>query len=346
MEFPKWKKTLSGLLGSAGRVFDKTKLIVLSTGLLSFVTGQAATQPDAASQQLVIPNTEIKRYSSKFLLKAPVASNFAARWAQHRSHSSHSSHRSHSSHSSHYSSSAPSHASHYSSSGPTAPPARTNPPARTTPRASETPRRTAPKLGATITFGDYVVNSKRIIAKWRQGLRSFDSIAIDETVEAIKDNSRLKITPHPRTPGQRFYGYVSETPLNLTEGIASVEVVQVTSAEAVTSFALVIDERNWYGFSVEGGKLLFESEVGGILSSAKLDYDFPSHRFWRFRHDATNNLIFWETSSNSATWNVRHAVTPQIPITALYVELNAGTSQIVNSPGAAIFDNFQVVLKH
>ena len=346
MEFPKWKKKLGGLLGSAGRVFDKTKLIVLSTGLFSFATGQAATQPDAASQQIIIPNTEIKRYSSKFLLKAPVASNLAARWAQHRSHSSHSSHRSHSSHSSHYSSSAPSHtshsshASHYSSSGTTAPPART------TPRASETPRRTAPKLGATITFGDYLVNSKRVIAKWQQGLRRFDISASDETVEAIKDNSRLKITPHPRTPGQHFNGYVSETPLNLTEGVASVEVVQTTSAEAVTSFALVIDERNWYSFSVEGGKLFFESKIGGILSSAKLDYDPALHRFWRFRHDTANNLMFWETSSNSATWNVRHAVTPQIPITALYIELNAGTSQIVNSPGAAIFDNFQVVLKH
>ncbi len=343
MEFPKLKKKLGGLLVSAGRVFDKTKLIVFSTGLFSFATGQAATQPDAASQQIIIPNTEIKRYSSKFLLKAPVASNFAARWAQHRSHSSHSSHRSHSSHSSHYSSSAPSHtshASHYSSSGPTAPPART------TPRASETPRRTAPKLGATITFGNYLVNSKRVIAKWQQGLRSFDSAALDETVEAIKDNSRLKITPRPHTPGNHINGYVSDTPLNMTEGIASVEVVQTASAEAVTSFVLVIDERNWYSFSVEGGNLFFESEVGGIPSSANLDYDPAAHRFWRFRHDVTGNLMFWETSSNGATWNVRHAVTPQIPITALYVELNAGTRQIVNSPGAAIFDNFQVVLKH
>jgi hypothetical protein len=169
---------------------------------------------------------------------------------------------------------------------------------------------------------------------------------MDEQVEVFTESGQLTITPRSGFPGRSYNGYVTESPWNLTAGQASVEVVQAASSEATTSFALVIDSNNWYRFSVEGGKLFFESMIGGSLSSAHIQYNPSEHRFWRFRHDQTNNLMLWETSSKAATWNVRHAVTPQIPMTALYVELNAGTNQVVSTPGSAVFDNFQIILKH
>lgn len=180
--------------------------------------------------------------------------------------------------------------------------------------------------------------------KWRSGIRLYDSYTLDEQVEMLNEGGQIKITPRPNVPGRNFNGFVSESPWNLSDGVASVEVTQAAE-KAITSFALVIDNNNWYRFSVQEGKLFFESMLSGVLSSANIPYNRADHRFWRFRHDPTNNLMIWETSSRAATWNVRHAVTPQVPITALYVELNAGTSEMVSAPGSAIFDNFQVIIK-
>jgi hypothetical protein len=53
--------------------------------------------------------------------------------------------------------------------------------------------------------------------------------------------------------------------------------------------------------------------------------------------------MFWETSSDGKQWTVKHAATAQIPVTGLYVELNAGTHQPVAGPGTAVFDNFRIV---
>ena len=329
MQLPKWKKKLKFLLSSIERFANTSKTVALSTGLLTLAPGQTGAQVKVPVAELTLPKTEISKYSSKFLLKSSTTSKFSAQFAQHRSHSSHSSHRSHSSHSSHFSSSSP---SHYSSSGTTAPPP---------PKAPTAPK---PEL-RTINFGEYVVNNRHNRTKWSRGTRTNSSSVLDEHVEVHAQGTQLTVTPRASVPGSHYNGYVTDGHWDLTSGQAVVEVVQAAS-QASTIFALVVDDNNWYRFVAENGTLYFESKVSGVLSSAKIAYSPSDHRFWRFRHDASNNLMLWETSSNEAKWTVRHAITPQIPITALYVELNAGTNKIVSTPGSATFDNFRIVLDH
>jgi hypothetical protein len=128
----------------------------------------------------------------------------------------------------------------------------------------------------------------------------------------------------------------------MTGSSASVEVAQVATASADTIFSLVKDTNNWFRFVAQGSTLFFQSKVGGVKSSATVPYSSVQHRFWRFRHDSTNNLIIWETSSDRRAWHVQHASTAEFDIDAVYVELNAGTYKAVSSPGVAVFDNFQL----
>ena len=334
MEFPKWKKTLKTLLNPVERVIGVSKYVVLSAGVLAIGPGQSVAQPKIPVNEMVIPTTEIKKYSAKYLLKSAARSGFSTQWVQHRSHSSHSSHRSHSSHSSHsshYSSISP---SHYSSSGTPSPPPRPSP--------SPTPDvYTAP--GSRADASDDFDEDARPISKWILGMRSVGSGAVDNEVSVSRRNGRLEISPRSGVSGLRYNGYVSATPYDLTGKQASVEVVQATASTANTAFALVANGDNWFRFAAENGTLYFQSNIAGMKASANTSYNAYQHRFWRFRHDSESKLMFWETSSDGKQWTVRHAATAQIPVTGLYVELNAGTYQSVAAPGTAIFDNFRIV---
>jgi hypothetical protein len=123
----------------------------------------------------------------------------------------------------------------------------------------------------------------------------------------------------------------------------SVRVVQTANGTAETIFGLASDSRNWYRFDERNGSLELQSCINGVQSFTTIPFDLHLHRFWRFRHDGSAGLMFWETSADGLTWVVRHAATTEIPITALYVELSAGTRQPTQVPGKAIFDTFQVV---
>lgn len=200
MEFPKWKKTLNTILNSVERVVKVSKYVALSAGVLAMGSGQSVAQPKIPVNELVISTSEIKKYSSKYLLKSAARSGFSAQWVQHRSHSSHSSHRSHSSHSSHYSSSNP---SHYSSSGTPSPPPRSTPPPP--PRVY-----TPPVSGANVSddFDEYVST----ITKWSFGARSAGSGAFDNQVSVLRRNGRLEIAPRPGVSGLHYNGYISTPP--------------------------------------------------------------------------------------------------------------------------------------
>jgi hypothetical protein len=93
---------------------------------------------------------------------------------------------------------------------------------------------------------------------------------------------------------------------------------------------------------VEQGWLLCEQVVQGVRTSTKVPYNPAQHRFWRIRHDAAADRILFETSADRATWTTRRAVARQLPITALKVELSAGTWEPISAPGTAIFDNFRL----
>jgi hypothetical protein len=162
-------------------------------------------------------------------------------------------------------------------------------------------------------------------------------------VSVSRRSGRLEITPRSGISGLHYNGYVSSSTFDLTGKQASVEVVQAAASTANTVFALVSDGDNWFRFVAENGTLYFQSNISGVKASANTSYNAFQHRFWRFRHDSASKLMFWETISDGKQWTVKHAATAQIPVTGLYVELNAGTYQPVAGPGTAVFDNFRIV---
>ncbi len=165
---------------------------------------------------------------------------------------------------------------------------------------------------------------------------------LDGITEVRHEGQRLTIRPPADVDGSHFAGYHTAEPVNFAGGIASVGVAQPASAGASTNFGLVVDENNWYGFRVTDGNLVFLSTENGTPESASVPFDQTAHRYWRLRHDAANNVLYWETSATGASWHVRHAVTPQASIASVEAELSAGTTVQVADPGAAIFDSFSL----
>ena len=162
----------------------------------------------------------------------------------------------------------------------------------------------------------------------------------DSTVSAVQQSGQLQITPLSKT-GEHWGGYVSVQKWNLTGARATVQLVQATSSttHAETNFTLSIDANNWYRFKVENGTLYFYQDVGGNKTEVTVPYDPTQHKWLRLRHDSLDRII-WETSADGINWTARRTQQRALSITALNIELQAGTYQSEKSPGKAIFDNF------
>lgn len=366
MEFPKLKKQLRVLLSSLGRVNAIPRKILLSVGFLSLASGSHISQPPVlADPKVTVKTNELSKFSVKYLLRS-ASNSLGQMLAQHRSHSSHSSHRSHSSHysgsspghrshnshSSHYSSSYPgttpppsptprppthnSHSSHYSSSGTT--------PARSYPDTLNVPSATRPRsTRSTVVLGDSfgAPLSKR---KWRVGTLTGSRVNLDREIPIAAEGGRLEVTPRTSRPSRSFSGFVTILPRDMTSAHARVEVVQATENTADTIFAVGQDSNNWYGFVKEGDKLYLQIKVAGKKHSENVVYDPAEHRYWRLRHEATENLMLWETSADGTTWAILRSAQPEIPLTSLYVYAGAGTYVVEGAPGKAVFDNFKFVI--
>ena len=341
MDFPRVKKTLRGLLISIERLAGYSKHIALSAGIVTFASGQPVEQPKVpVDPKLSIQKSEITKYSSKYLLRSAAASLSKA-FVQHRSHSSHSSHASHASH---YSSSSsprvtvPSHSSHYSASV-TPPPVRTSPstPSVRVPPVEET-------TSSTVVLSDYFNDQVRAALKWKLGALTAGSAFTDPQVTVVERNARLEIAPRSNASARSYNGYVSASSWNFTGAHARVDVFQTCEGTANTIFAVGTDSNNWYGFVVESGKLYLQSKIDGRKNSQSITYDATEHQSWRIRHEASENQILWETSPDGTTWTIQRQIAPQIPLTALYVTLSAGTYMTEAEPGLAVFDNFKLVV--
>jgi hypothetical protein len=193
-----------------------------------------------------------------------------------------------------------------------------------------------------VIIGEDFNDNSRDSAKWSLGLLNEGSSAFDNLVTVLEQNQRLQINPRAKVNGLHYNGYTSLLGYDFTGARASIQVIQAASGAADTAFALATDSNNWYRFIVEGGKLYFQAKVNGVKSSSAITYNATTHKFWRLRHEAVNNTILWETSTDGTAWTLRNSVARQIPITALHVDIDSGTFQSVTTPGAAIFDNFKL----
>jgi hypothetical protein len=73
--------------------------------------------------------------------------------------------------------------------------------------------------------------------------------------------------------------------------------------------------------------------------SPAFSFDSTSHRFWAIRHDPVSDQILFQTASAGGVWMTRATVSRVLDITALKVELKAGTHQAEQTaPGIVAFD--------
>ncbi|HEX8456366.1 MAG TPA: hypothetical protein VF656_03510 [Pyrinomonadaceae bacterium] len=203
-----------------------------------------------------------------------------------------------------------------------------------------TPTRTTK---STVVLSDYFSKKAVSAQKWKPGSLTAGSSFTDEGIEIAEEDGKLQVKPRAGVATRSYNGYVSASAWDMTAAHARVEVLQTTAGTANTIFAVGIDSNNWYGFVIEGGKLYMQSKIGGKKNSTDIPYNATQHRFWRLRHEAMDNEILWETSTDGENWTVQRRLTPQLSLTNLYIYLGAGTYLNESNPGTAVFDNFRLV---
>lgn len=128
--------------------------------------------------------------------------------------------------------------------------------------------------------------------------------------------------------------------------------VQVEMAQPVSQagwcenfIQVVLDANNYYLIDAGAGSMVFRSMVNGVNDQTVLpSYDPSAQHYWRIRHNPSINTVSFETSANGTTWMVHKTVSASFSLTALKFYIMAGAWGTGNgSPGAAKYDNFQVV---
>ena len=96
--------------------------------------------------------------------------------------------------------------------------------------------------------------------------------------------------------------------------------------------------------SESNGTISFEMKINNVKSATTITFDATAHAFWRLRHDATADTIVFETAASNggmpATWTARRTITRELSVTAMRLELKAGSTDPQSvSPGTVRFDD-------
>ena len=111
-----------------------------------------------------------------------------------------------------------------------------------------------------------------------------------------------------------------------------------TATEAEARFRLRADSSYVITISQRAGTLSFGWDLDGPAEvAATVAYDADDHRYWQIRE--VDDMTYLESSADASAWVV-HATTPSPDIvSALRVELSAGSDSSIPAPGTVHFDN-------
>ena len=163
----------------------------------------------------------------------------------------------------------------------------------------------------------------------------------DPLVTVNEVGGQLEILPRASQPGSRYNGVISNRTYNFTAGIIFAEVAEISQAGSQTILAFGVDNNNKVSMWTESGNLRMALTVAGnSVGATSIAYNSTSHRWWRIRHVQAGDTIRFDTSPDGIVWTQRHSIARgSLNITAGKVNLSAGTSGSVATPGRARFDN-------
>ncbi len=199
---------------------------------------------------------------------------------------------------------------------------------------------TPPVVGGGGLFSDDFNDNITDNSKWLFGIFTRSASNFDPQVQVFEQNGVLTIVPHANYSPASYNGYVSNMMWDLSQNSATVEVVQKASGNAATLFSVGINNNNWYGFRAKGNTLFLESRINGVTTGVTPTYNAVLHRFWRFRYHQPTDAVLYETSPDSVNWTTLWSAPRLISLSAVRIEMAAGTSGLVATPEAALFDNF------
>jgi hypothetical protein len=201
----------------------------------------------------------------------------------------------------------------------------------------------APRKG--VAFADNFKSFTTDPKKWYFGVIDEGPANFNPAIPVQPGNFQLAISPLVNAAGENFAGYDSTQLWDVTNGSATVQVLQTTDpvSAADTTFALSIDALNFYRITFENGGLFFQQMVNGVKASADVTYDATQHRWWRIRHKQATDTVQWQTSPDGKHWATQMQQPRLLDIVGMHAELQAGSYEPEATPGTAIFANFRLV---
>lgn len=189
-------------------------------------------------------------------------------------------------------------------------------------------------------FSDNFNDNSRDTTKWNETSTLVVPFNLAYTV--AETNQQMKVT---RAFDVGYNGYGSVGFYNLYGSYVRVEVVEVGSTdqgpgnmEFIDTYLILGVSNISAAFHLFGDQLRFERTTPAVSST--ITYDPVLHHHWRIRHEPSDNTFRYETSADGLTWTQRESFAVTFDIGAVRLEIVAGTSDTVATPGVAQFDNF------
>jgi hypothetical protein len=188
-------------------------------------------------------------------------------------------------------------------------------------------------MGFADNFNDNSIDS----ARWTKATVETQNVL----VTVLEQNARIEIAPLAATAGLNYNALRTVSTFNLTGGSVVVKVPQLAAGgNANTGLYVELDANNYYAFVTEAGTLYRKKRVAAVNNSDSVAYSAVNHLWWRIRHNPSDDTIKWDTSTNGASWTTLRSATREFAITAVKVEMVAGTYESTATPGTAFFDDF------
>jgi hypothetical protein len=200
----------------------------------------------------------------------------------------------------------------------------------------------------TIALSDDFSSVGRDVSKWNLGT-VYHTINTGVTIsQPGGSGGQLSITPLANAPtGEQFYGYLSVNTYDFTTQDVFVRVSQTPTVSGnLMVMDVGLDRDNDFRWTLNGPDIFIESVMATAYANPyAVAFNPAAHRWLRIRHTAAGN-IEWHGSgvdppTTEANWTLlgTRALTG-MAITAVRVDLIAGTNPPNATPSTAIFDNF------